>query len=165
MLRDCIEKCPDDLWTTPSPRVDDDDRTIFRSFWRIAFHTVYFTHLYLGQSEEAFQPWPDRDPEYFGEMWGPPWYLEPFEFPEDAEPISRQNLTAYLNYVDSIIDTTIEALDLDTQASGFHWYKDISKLSHELLNLRHLQGHVGQLSELLMARDIQTGWISVRRLS
>lgn len=36
----------------------------------------------------------------------------------------------------------------------------MSKLSHELMNLRHTQGHVGQLSELLMARGIDTDWIS-----
>jgi hypothetical protein len=27
------------------------------------------------------------------------------------------------------------------------------------MNLRHLQGHVGQLSELLMAKGIDTDWI------
>jgi hypothetical protein len=36
----------------------------------------------------------------------------------------------------------------------------MSKLSHELMNLRHTQGHVGQLSELLMARGIDTGWVA-----
>ena len=36
----------------------------------------------------------------------------------------------------------------------------MSKLSHELMNLRHTQGHVGQLSELLMARGIDTDWTS-----
>lgn len=28
------------------------------------------------------------------------------------------------------------------------------------VNLRHIQGHVGQLSELLMARAIDTNWIA-----
>lgn len=35
----------------------------------------------------------------------------------------------------------------------------MSKLSHELMSLRHIQGHVGQLSELLMRDDIDTDWI------
>ena len=39
------------------------------------------------------------------------------------------------------------------------WYPGMAKLSHELMNLRHLQGHVGQLSELLLARGIETDWI------
>jgi hypothetical protein len=36
----------------------------------------------------------------------------------------------------------------------------MGKLSHQILNLRHLQGHVGQLSELLMARGIDIDWVS-----
>jgi hypothetical protein len=36
----------------------------------------------------------------------------------------------------------------------------MSKLSHELMNLRHIQGHVGQLSELLMVAGIDTRWIA-----
>ena len=66
--------------------------------------------------------------------------------------------------MDSILDPTVDALDLEAQETGIPWYKDMSKLSHELLTLRHLQGHVGQLSELLMARGIDTDWIGkVRR--
>ncbi len=44
--------------------------------------------------------------------------------------------------------------------TGFSWYPSMSKLSHELMNLRHLQGHVGQLSELLMAHGIDTDWVA-----
>ncbi len=36
----------------------------------------------------------------------------------------------------------------------------MSKLSHQLMNLRHRQGHIGQLSELLMARGIDTDWVA-----
>ena len=160
MLAECIEKCPDDLWTAAAAKVDDGDRVIFRPFWRIAFHTLYFTHLYLGQGESSFQPWPDRKPGYFEEMWDSSWDIEPFEFPEEAEPISKTQLLSYHSYLRGLIDSTIDSLDLDTANSGFHWYQNISKLSHELLNLRHLQGHVGQLSELLMARGIPTEWVS-----
>lgn len=160
MLADCIRKCPDDLWTSPNPRNDDGDRIIYRSYWRIAFHTVYFTHLYLGQNDDAFQPWPDRKPGYYEGMWHKPWDIEPYEFPEDAEAITPDELLAYLGYVDRLIDPTLEQLDLDAEESGFYWYKNISKLSHELMNLRHLQGHIGQLSELLLARDVEADWVT-----
>ena len=36
MLREAIEKCPDELWAS-------DEYT--NRFWRIAYHTLYFTHL------------------------------------------------------------------------------------------------------------------------
>lgn len=160
MLADCVQKCPDDLWTTPDPEVDDEDRVIYRAFWRIAFHTVYFTHLYLGQNEDAFQPWPGRRPGYYDGMWQKPWDIEPYEFPKDAEPASKQEILDYIAYVDSLIEPIVAQLDLDSQDSGFRWYKNINKLSHELLNLRHLQGHVGQLSELLLQRGIDADWVS-----
>lgn len=160
MLVDCIEKCPDDLWTSPSRKDQDGDRYCIRSFWRIAFHAIYFTHLYFGQSVDAFQPWPGRRKDYFEGMWHAPFETEPFEFPDDADPATKKELLEYVAYVDSILDETIDGLDLDAEESGIPWYKNFGKLSHELLTLRHLQGHVGQLSELLMAREIDTDWIS-----
>ncbi|MBX3118613.1 MAG: hypothetical protein KF784_06080 [Fimbriimonadaceae bacterium] len=165
MLADCIRKCPDDLWTTPNPAIDDDDRIIYRAFWRIAFHAVFFTHLYLGQTLADFKPWPGRKPGYFDDMWSPPWSTEPYEFPEDAEPMAKQEMLDYLGYLDSILDPTIDALDLDTDDCGIDWYRKrgISKMSHELLNLRHLQGHVGQLSELLLARGLDPDWVTLAK--
>ena len=58
------------------------------------------------------------------------------------------------------LDRWIDALDLDTLESGFDWYPNMPKLDHMMLNIRHLQGHVGQLSELLMAHGIDTDWVS-----
>ncbi|MEQ1822320.1 MAG: hypothetical protein ABL949_07415 [Fimbriimonadaceae bacterium] len=164
MLVDCVEQCPDDLWASPNPRCDDGDRIIFRAFWRIAFHTTFFTHLYLGQNEAAFQPAPAhlavRQRDDLDAMWQAPWDIEPYELPEFAGPSSKQDILDYIAFIKTLIDTTVDSLDLESNESGFSWYKNISKLSHQLLNLRHIQGHVGQLSELLFARNIDTGWVS-----
>jgi len=152
MLAQSVENCPQELWTSG---------THPRTFWRIAFHAAYFTHLYLGQSVDSYQPWPAR-PEDFAELWQEPWSVEPYELPEDFEPYKKNQILDYIAYIDSLIDSTVEALDLDVQGTGIPWYKNMSKLSHQLLNLRHLQGHVGQLSELLMASgdDLNPDWIS-----
>jgi hypothetical protein len=155
MLADCVEKCPGDLWTSG---------THPRPFWRIAFHGAFFTHLYLAQNEEAYQPWPGC-PEGCPEIWQKPVRLEPYELPEDFEPYIKERILDYIAYVDSLIDPTVNTLDLETPETGISWYKNMGKLSHELLNVRHLQGHVGQLSELLMARGIDTDWISKGRAS
>lgn len=163
MLAECVEKCPEDLWSNPAPPERDEERVIIRSYWRIAFHTAFFTHLYLGQNEDAFIPWPARREGYHGSMWHKPWDIEPYEFPEDAEIAAKNEVWGYISYVDSLIDPTVDALDLDSDVTGFPWYKNMSKLSHQLMNLRHIQGHVGQLSELLMARGIDTDWISKSR--
>lgn len=163
MLADAVRKCPDDLWTSPNPKVDDGDRTIYRAYWRIAFHTAYFTHLYLGKDEDAFQPWPNRKPGYYEGMWQKPWDIEPYEFPEEARPATKEEILEYIAYVDSIIDPTVETLKLDDQDSGFYWYKDVPKLTHQLMNIRHLQGHIGQLSEHLLARGLDVDWITAKR--
>lgn len=156
MLTECVEKCPDDLWTAG---------THPRTFWRIAFHAAYFTHLYLGQCEDVYQLWPDR-PRGCPELWQKPWSVEPYELPEDFEPYTGKQVLDYIAHIESLIDPTVDALDLEAQETGLPWYRDISKLSHQLMNVRHLQGHVGQLSELLMARRIDSHWIGkARRLT
>lgn len=160
MLFDCVEICPDGLWTSPNPEIDDEDRIIYRPYWRIAFHGIYFTHLYMGQSVKDFQPWPNRRKNYFEELWHEPWELEPFELPKDVEPLTKAEMLDYIAYVDGLIDPTFDKMDLEASDSGVPWYPSVTKLSHELLTLRHLQGHIGQLSELLLARDLDPNWIS-----
>lgn len=150
MLAECVEKCPDDLWTAGSHP---------RTFWRVAFHAAYFTHLYLGQSEDVYQPWPGR-PEGCPELWQKPWSVEPYELPEDFAPYTQIQVRDYLSFIASLLDPTVDTLDLEAQETGIPWYQNMSKLSHQLLNLRHLQGHAGQLSDRLMARGIETDWIS-----
>lgn len=151
MLAECVEKCPDDLWLAGEHP---------RAFWRIVFHTAFFTQLYLGQNEAAFQPWTGRREGIHHGLWEQPAYVEPYELPEGVEYYTRSEMRDYLRFVDALIDPIVDELDLDSDDSGFAWYPSISKLSHELMNLRHLQGHVGQLSELLMTRGIDTDWIS-----
>ena len=151
MLAECVERCPEALWTAGQHP---------RTFWRIAFHAAFFTHLYMGQNEEAFQPWPGRRPEIHHSLWQAPGELEPYELPEGVEAYSRDEILDYLRFIDAMVDTTVDGLDLASDETGFSWYRHMSKLSHELMNLRHLQGHVGQLSELLMAQGIDTHWVA-----
>ena len=135
MLAECVEKCPEDLWLAGEHP---------RTFWRIAFHATFFTHLYLGQNEAAFQPWPGQRAN---------------RLPEGDDFYQRNEILDYIGFVDELIDPTVDRLDLDADETGFSWYRNMSKLSHELMNLRHTQGHVGQLSELLMAKGIDTDWV------
>ena len=147
MLADCVRGCPDDLWTAGEQP--------WRAYWRIAFHAAYFAHLYLGQSPSALQPWPDCPPTYQS-IWSD---VEPYELPVDIDPITPASTLDYIAFIDALVAPTVDALDLDSDETGFPWYPDMSKLSHELMSLRHLQGHIGQLSELLMAGGIDTDWI------
>jgi hypothetical protein len=155
MLAECVQRCPDDLWTAGSHP---------RTFWRIAFHAAFFAQLYLGQDTAAFQAWGAAPPE-FQALWDSSMTLEPFEMEEHVRPISRREALDYIAFTDELVDPVIDGLDLDSPEPGFWWYKGISKLSHEMMSLRHIQGHIGQLSELLMARGLDTDWIARPRRS
>lgn len=140
MLTECVEVCPEDVW-----REGEDSRP----FWKIAYHAAFYTHLYLGQNEESFQPWPGRRDGEEGD-----------DQPEWVQNYQRDEILDYLQFIDRLVDPTLDRLDLNSDETGFSWYPDMSKLSHQIMNLRHLQGHVGQLSELLMAKGIDTDWVS-----
>lgn len=151
MLAECVQKCPEGMWIEGKHP---------RTFWRVAFHAAFFTHLYMGQNEEAFAPWPGRREGIHHGLWHQPWEVEPYELPEGDEIYQSNEILGYIRFVDALVDPTIAQLNLASDETGFSWYKNMSKLSHQLMNLRHLQGHVGQLSELLMARGIDTNWVA-----
>ena len=48
MLGDAVERCPDETWGDPAPT---------NAFWQVAYHVLYFTHLYLQPDLAAFRPW------------------------------------------------------------------------------------------------------------
>ena len=146
MLRETIEKCPEALWTAG---------TFPRNPWRIAFHAIFYTHLYLQTEERAFKPWA-KGRETVRLLWGD----ENGNAPPVEPSYSKDDTLEYLELVDEGVDDWVDAIDLASQESGFWWYK-IPKLDHQLLNVRHLQGHVGQLSELVMATGADLDWVSV----
>jgi hypothetical protein len=149
MLAECVEKCPEEMWLEGKHP---------RTFFRIAFHAAFSTHVMMGQNEAAFQPWPRRREGIHEGLWEDPAQVEPYELPEGAESYGRDEMLDYIRFVDGLIDPTVDQLDLDSDETGFSCYPKMSKLSHQLMNLRHIQGHVGQLSELLMAKGIDTDW-------
>ncbi len=149
MLLECVELCSDELWLSGQAQ---------REVWRIAFHAAFFTQYGFGQSETDYLPWPDRPVGKHEEMWLEPAYVEPYELAENAEPFSRAEGLAYVRFVDGMVDDSIDNMDFERD-SGFQGYASMRKLSNVLMNLRHLQGHVGQLSELLIAEGIETTWV------
>lgn len=138
MLRQCVRLCPDDLWESGEHP---------RSTWRIAYHAAYYTHLYLHASRGSFTPWSEHVNDV-SNLWGRP---------KVVPAISRESVLSYIEQINAETDTLVDNMDLDAVSSGFALYK-IPKLEHQFVNLRHLQHHIGQLSELLMARGIEIDW-------
>lgn len=141
MLRECVEVCPEDVWVAGEHP---------RNFWRIAYHAIFFAHLYAMQGEEDFVSW-SKHREDADCLW---------ENPPVVDPYTQKEILQYIDEVDGQIEGWIDALDLISLDSGFSWYPNFAKLDHVMLSIRHLQGHIGQLSELLMAHGIDTKWVS-----
>ena len=150
MLRQCIERCPDDVWLAGQ---------FPRNFWRIAYHAVFFADFYLAQNLDSFKPW-KRHRDSATELWPEDENNKPVE---PIEPYSKADVLEYLDEVAEAADMRFKNLDLESPETGFYWYKNMNKLDHVLLNFRHNQGHVGQLSEILMAHGIDVDWVGVRR--
>jgi hypothetical protein len=144
MLRETVALCPEGIWLSGEHP---------RGYWRIAYHATFYTHLYTAQSEDSFRKWEKGRDECRSLAQGP----------EGVDSYSKADILEYIDILDSQIDAAVDALDLDAGETGFSWYPNMSKLDHQLMNLRHLQGHVGQMSELLMANGIESTWMGIRR--
>jgi hypothetical protein len=136
MLEQAIDRCPDTLWTSgdhPNP------------FWHVAYHAIFITHMYLQPDEAAFRPWENHREDY--QFLGPlPW--PPHRLPNIQEPYTKAQVLEYLQTCKAMVDAAVDNLNLDAPESGFWWYK-MSKLEHQLVNLRHLQHHTAQLVDRL----------------
>ena len=143
MLRDAIDACPPELWTDPS---------YVNPFWHVAYHTLFYTDLYLQASESAFVPWEHHRPKYNFFPSGP-------EAARSLTPYSIDEVRACCARCDAMIDSAVDRLDLNAPESGFPWYK-MSKLEHQFVNLRHIQHHTGQLAERIRQTTGRgVGWV------
>ncbi len=145
MLRRAIEACPEPGW---------DDAAEKNRFWHVAYHALYFTHLYLHDSYETFRPWPGHRPEYqfLGEVPGPP--------PRAARigaPLTKGEVLALLDLVLAELPRRLGSLTPGAP-SGFHWLR-FDKLELHFYSIRHLQHHTGQLVDRLRERHgVSIAW-------
>ncbi|MFN7172609.1 MAG: hypothetical protein ACK4P3_07490 [Fimbriimonadaceae bacterium] len=155
MLRDCVQQCSDRLWT---------EGEYPDQFWRSAFHVTFFTQYYLSQTQQEYTPWPGRPAGFLEGMWAATDFENRGELPKDQPYLSKQQMIDFIDFVDSIVDSTIERMDLDAPDSGFDWYPEFPKLPHVLMNLGHVYYHVGQLVQLLLEEGIDVDWNAHVRL-
>ena len=120
----------------------------------LAYHAAFFAHYYLGPNDAGFRPWAHHRPRYES-LHAPP---EPM-----GEPYTRAQVLDYLSQCAAMVDPMIDALDLTSRDPGFSWYK-VSKVEHQIINIRHIQHHAVYLSAALRAsgKDPVT-WISPTR--
>ena len=139
MLKGALEACPDEIWNGGTPP---------RQFWRLAYHTLFFTHLYLEVKDDDFTLWELHRDEVVGDQK---------HERLDATPYTRAELLAYWALVDARIDPQLDKIDLSAPECGIPWYT-LPKLDHVILNLRHLSEHAGQLRDRVMEAGVDQRW-------
>src|SRR6185295_20190502 len=86
MLRDAVERCPADEWSNADRK---------NRFWQVAYHTLFFTHLYLQRDEAAFQPWAQHRGGDDGIA---------------GDPYTQAQVLEYWFLCDSIVDDAVDVL-------------------------------------------------------
>ena len=132
MLRAAIKRCPDDLWIGSDSHANP--------IWRIVYHTLYYTHLYLQPNNWTFRPWAHH-------QQGIQRMNEPLK---TGRPYTKTEMPAYWSICEAMIDDAVDALDLCDPQSGFSWYK-VPKMELQIINVRHIQYHQAQLADRLRA--------------
>jgi len=150
MFGEAIQLCPEDVWLASDHK---------NAFWQVAYHTLFFTHFYLQADEASFRPWEHhqsavQNPDGIG---GPP---DPnSSLPNIPNPYTKAQVLEYWKLCDQMIDEAVDKLDLENPQSGFPWYR-MSKLEHQMVNLRHLQRHTAQLADRLRsAVNVGIKWV------
>ena len=140
MLGDTIVKCPDSLW---------ENNEFGDAFWRIVYHTLFYTSLYLSNSNSDFIPWVNHKINYnnLGKTT------------RDNTPIiidnsySKDELMKYFESIFNNCEKFVYDTDLNDK-SGVEWLP-MNKIELHLYNIRHIQHHVGQLVERLHQSGIK----------
>jgi hypothetical protein len=145
MLLQAVEKCPPEMWKNPQDR---------NQFWHVAYHALFYTHLYLSRTGAEFVAWQGHREDY--NFMGPkPW--APNEPLKIGEPYTKEDVLAFWQVCWDAIDQQVPTLDLEA-GSGFDWLP-MNKLELQIYNIRHLQQHTGELMERLGQQGINVDWV------
>jgi hypothetical protein len=153
MLQQAIDLCPEGAWISSEHA---------NATWQIAYHTLFFAHLYMQRDEAAFRPWEKHQAgaQFPDGIAGPP---DPDStLPLLPEPYTKAEVLAYWGVCEQMVDDAVDALDVLSPESGFSWYK-VSKLEHQIINIRHIQHGAAQIVDRLRsAADVGIDWVGSR---
>lgn len=147
MLNQVVDRCPDDIWDDPA----DENRV-----WHVAYHALFYAHLYLSPKDEAMEPWPKARENY--NVLGDTMPFPPHDPVDHSIPYSKADIREYIDFCRDQVRKQIAAVDLEAAESGFFWIP-LSKFELQLYNMRHLQSHVGELAHRLWIGGVSTDWI------
>jgi len=124
MLKQAIIKCPPSVWDAPQ---DQDP------FWFKAYHTLFYAHKYLQLTPKDFV------------------HRKKHHKSDGEKLMAKGEILAYLAFVEQEVARCIPLTDLNAGA-GFLGNR-FSKLELQIINIRHIQEHTGELYERLGSRE------------
>lgn len=148
-LSECVKQCPPEHW---QGHVGN------HAFWHVAYHTLFYTDLYLSRDEKSFEA-PSlyrEDYHFFGQR---PW--PPYEPVVADNPYDKDVILEYVEICRRKASSTIAAETPESLAGpcGFWWY-EICRAEFHLNNIRHVQHHAAQMSLFLRkTADIAIDWV------
>jgi len=140
MLMDVIEKCPDSIWANEEYE---------NAYWRIVYHALFYTTLYLSANPVEYVPYPHHIENY--NLLG--------THTKDHQPIHieriylKDEMMEYTVAVFNSIESWVNRFPME-DSSGFDWIP-LNRFELHLYNIRHLQHHTGQLIERLHQTGIK----------
>lgn len=147
MLNCCVDRCPEPAWNGSVGNL---------AFCQVAFHTLFFTDLYLGTDEEAL-----RCQTFHRE------HADVFRDYEELEPRPQQLfyeqpwISMYLNHCRQKALDVVAAETMESLSSG-HGFERRPPTRAELhvSNIRHIQHHAAQLSlRLRIDQGVEVPWV------
>ena len=132
-LNACIDRCPETAWNSPVGET---------AFCQVAFHTLFFADVYLGQNEESLrrQPFHRENEQFFRD----------YEELEDRKPellYDKPSIKTYLEHCRNKASEVIAAETVGTLSAraGFEG-REFSRAELHVYNIRHIQNHAAQLN-------------------
>jgi len=148
MLKQAVVGCPDSLWGDPAYE---------NLFWHVAYHALFYTHLYLQPTLEDFVPWEKHSDEHSSLRGSPS--NQGLET-DRTTAYSKDEVLEYLALCHGVVKAMVPQLDFGAP-SGFHWLP-FDKLELQFYNIRHLQHHTGELYERLGTKaQVDVRWVAM----
>ncbi len=134
MFNESVVQCPDASWEGPVGN---------HAFWHVAYHTLFFTDLYLSRDDASFEApsFYREDYHFLGKKPFPPYETVVADNPYTKDVILEYVEICRRKASETIASETLESLD---GPCGFFWY-EVPRAELYLINIRHVQHHGAQM--------------------